>query len=552
MRVIRYTDEMIQEFKSEGYWTEETFFDFWKKNAEKYPDKEALVDSKYRLTWSEVVDLVETIAYTWADMGLEKDSRIIIQAPNEVYAFLARIAAERAGLISLTVYAYMRHKELSYMIERTEASAVVCPYIYRKFNYLDMFNELRDLSPNLKYIFLLSDTVPSGAPQGTYSLIEISKRSLPSGAGAELDKRRFNPFSDVAMLTSTTGTTGLPKLVEWNIAPRMCTSKARVDLWKLNPDDVVVAIAPFAGGAGGTLAYFAAPLVGCKIVLLEEFTPEGALSLIEKEKGTCIGVVPTHLVRMLEKPVENYDLKSLRFIRSAGGYLAPDVAEEAERRLGGVITSDLGTQDVGSISGCSVDDPPDVRRRTVGKPLPGNKIRLLDDKGNEVPEGEPGQLWFRGPHSPAGYYRDPEKTAEVFDKDGWATTGDIVKLDRGYLWIMGRAKDMIIRGGQNIYPAEIEGLLQEHPKIKNVAIVGYPDKEMGERACAFVVLKEGETIDLEEIKEFLLSKKLAKFKLPERLEVVNELPTVGDSGKVDKKVLRKMLEEKIAKEGSGS
>jgi len=550
MRVIRYTDEMIEEFRSAGHWTDETFYDFWSKNAKERPDREALADSRYRVTWREAVELVNRIAYRWAEMGLEKDSRIIIQAPNEVYAFLARIAAERAGLISLTVYAYMRHRELSYMLERTEASAVVCPYIYRNFNYLEMFKELRDLSPNFKYIFLLAEEVPSGAPEDTYSLIQLVQEAVPEEKLKDLDERRFDPFTEVAMLTSTTGTTGLPKLVEWNIAPRLCTAKARVDIWNLSGDDVTVAIAPFAGGAGGTLTYFAAPLVGAKTVLLEEFTPEGALELIQRERGTCIGVVPTHLVRMLERRMEDYDLSSLRFIRSAGGYLAPDVAEEAERRLGGVITSDLGTQDVGSISGCRVDDPPELRRRTVGRPLPGNQIRLLDDEGKEVPEGEPGQLWFRGPHSPAGYYRDPETTATVFDPDGWATTGDIVKWDRGCLWIMGRAKDMIIRGGQNIYPAEIEGLLQEHPKIKSVAIVGYPDKEMGERACAFVVLRPGETITLDEITEFLLEKKLAKFKLPERLEVVEALPTVGDSGKIDKKVLKAELEKKVAQEGA--
>ena len=151
------------------------------------------------------------------------------------------------------------------------------------------------------------------------------------------------------------------------------TSKCRVEIWKLTGDDVTLAIAPFAGGAAGTLTYFAAPLVGAKIVLLEEFTPEGALEMIQKEKVTAIGVVPTHVIRMLEQDLSKYDLSSLRFIRSAGGYLAPKVAMEAEERLGGRITSDLGTQDVGSVSGCSIDDPGDVRRRTVGKPLRGTE-----------------------------------------------------------------------------------------------------------------------------------------------------------------------------------
>jgi non-ribosomal peptide synthetase component E (peptide arylation enzyme) len=152
-------------------------------------------------------------------------------------------------------------------------------------------------------------------------------------------------------------------------------------------------------------------------------------------------------------------------------------------------------------------------------------------------------LWFRGPHAPAGYYRDEALTATVFDPDGWTTTGDIVKFDRGCLWILGRAKDMIIRGGQNIYPAEIEGLLNEYPKVASVAVVGYPDREMGERACAFVIPKKGQEIGFAEIIAFLKEKRLAMFKLPERLEIVSELPIVGDSGKVDKKVLRRQLEE---------
>jgi non-ribosomal peptide synthetase component E (peptide arylation enzyme) len=251
---------------------------------------------------------------------------------------------------------------------------------------------------------------------------------------------------------------------------------------------------------------------------------------------------------MLEKDVEKYDLSSLRFIRSAGGYLPPDVAQEAEKRMGGVITSDLGTQDVGSICGCKVSYPGELRRRSVGKPLEGNVIKVLDDNGNELPDGEVGALWFRGPHSPAGYFRDLETTMTVFNEDGWSTTGDLIKKEQGVIWIMGRKKDMIIRGGQNIYPAEIEGLLNEHPAIANVAIVAMPDKELGEKCCAYVVLKENATFTFEEMKQFLLDNQLAKFKLPERLEILDEFPTVGDSGKVNKETLKKMIKEILEKE----
>lgn len=546
MRPIRYTDEMINEFKRDKYWTEEIFYDFWARNAKELGDREALVDSKYRVTWTQAKELIDNLAYAWVKLGIPKDSRVIIQAPNSVYGFLARVASERAGLISLTVYPYLREKELEYMLERTEATAVCIPQIYRKFNYLEMYKGLVDKSKNLKYFFLFDEEVPADAPNGTFSLIKLAHEPMDEFGQKLLDARRFSSTNDVGLLTSTTGTTGLPKLVEWPIASRVCTSKARIDIWKLTKDDITCAIAPHAGGAAGTLTYFAAPLAGAKTVLMEEFDPEGALALIQKEKVTSIGVVPTHLVRMLEADETKYDLSSLRFIRSAGGYLPPQVAEEAEKRFKAIITSDLGTQDVGSVSGCSIDDPGEIRRRTVGRMLPGNKVKLLDDNGKEVKEGEPGQLWFRGPHAPAGYYRDPEATAPVFDKDGWTTTGDIVKSEEGFLWIMGRAKDMIIRGGQNIYPAEIEGILNEHPKVANVAIVGYPDREMGERCCAYVVPKTGETFTKDEMVTFLKTKKLAAFKLPERLEIVNALPTVGDSGKVDKKVLKTDIEKKVA------
>ncbi len=551
MKPIRYKESMINEFLNDGYWTQELFYDFWDRNAREFGDQEALVDSKYRLTWAEAKKLVDAMAISWVEMGIPKSSRVIIQSPNSVYGFLARIACERAGLISLTVYPYLRQRELEYMVERTEAKAVVICHVYNKFDYLEMYKGLQKQFPHLQHFFLFEDTVPDSAPEGTFSLPQMTKaRAEKPIDSAVLEERRLSATGDIALLTTTSGTTGIPKLVEWPPAPRICTSKGRVDIWNLTKDDITMAIAPHAGGAAGTLTYFAAPIAGAKTVMLEEFSPDAALSLIEKEKATAIGVVPTHLIRMLEADATKYDLSSLRFIRSAGGYLAPQVAEEAEQAFGASITSDLGTQDMGSVSGCRVEDSKDLRRRTVGRMLPGNKVKLLDkDTGEEVTDGEPGVLWFRGPHAPAGYYRDEELTATVFDEEGWTTTSDIVKFDQECLWILGRAKDMIIRGGQNIYPAEIEGLLNDNPKVASVAIVGYPNREMGEKACAYVIPKAGQDFTFEEMVEYLKGKQIAMFKLPERLEVVSEFPAVGDSGKVNKETLKKMIAEKVASEG---
>lgn len=547
MKPIRYTEKMINEFLKDGYWTQELFYDFWDRNAREFGDREALVDSKYRLTWAEAKKRVDAMAISWVEMGIAKDSRVIIQSPNSVYGFLARIACERAGLISLTVYPYLRQLELEYMVDRTEATAVVICHEYRKFNYLEMYRELQQRFPHLKYFFLFEDEVPAGAPNLTTSLPKMVEERVKKPIDASVLKaRRFSATGDIALLTTTSGTTGIPKLVEWPTASRVCTSKGRCDIWKLTQDDITMAIAPHAGGAAGTLTYFAAPIAGAKTVMLEEFDPEAALALIEKEKATAIGVVPTHLVRMLECDASKYDLSSLRFIRSAGGYLSPQIAEEAENVFGASITSDLGTQDMGSVSGCRVEDSKDLRRRTVGRMLPGNKVRLLDkDTQQEVPEGEPGVLWFRGPHAPAGYYRDEALTATIFDADGWTTTSDIVKFDQGCLWILGRAKDMIIRGGQNLYPAEIEGLLNGHPSVASVAVVGYPDRLMGERAAAYVIPKKGMSFTFQDMVDFLKSKKLAMFKIPEHLEIVSEFPAVGDSGKVNKETLKKMIAEKM-------
>ena len=390
MKPIRYTQEMVDEFVKDGHWTTELFYDFYEKNARELGDREALVDSKYRVTWAEAKRLTDAIAASWIEMGLPKSSRIIVQSPNSVFGFLARIAGERAGLITLTVYPYLRERELEYMVRKTEAVAVVIPSVYRKFDYLGMYKELQKQFPSLQKFFLFDDEVPENAPEGTYSLIKTAYERAEKGVDESIfAERRLDAFWDVALLTTTSGTTGIPKLVEWPTAPRLCTSKGRCDIWGLNKDDIAMAIAPHAGGAAGTLTYFAAPLAGAKTVMLEEFTPEGALELIQKEKATAIGVVPTHLIRMLEAHPENYDLSSLRFIRSAGGYLSPQVAEEAEDAFKASITSDLGTQDKGSVSGCRVEDSKDLRRRTVGRMLPGNKVSLRDEQGNEVPKENP-------------------------------------------------------------------------------------------------------------------------------------------------------------------
>lgn len=351
---------------------------------------------------------------------------------------------------------------------------------------------------------------------------------------------------------NTIGTTGLPRLIEhWIAAREIWSAKVHISNWELSPDDCVLAVAPIAGAAGSTPAYVTAPVAGAKIALEYLYREEGTLEFMEKEKVTVIALVPTQLARLVKLPVDKYDLSSLRIIKTTGGYLPPPLAKEAEEKFGCPILGTYGTQDTGSISGVPITASEEQRYTTVGRLHPGIEIKILDDDGKEVKPGEVGILWFKGPGNSIGYYRDFEKTmSEAFDKEGFTTPGDLVTVtDDGYLKIMGRKKDIIIRGGQNIYPREIEDYLLAHRKVTNAVVVPMPDPVMGERACAFVTLKEGEQFTFDEMVDYLKSKKIAMFKLPERLEVVETLPLVGESGKIDKKAMAKVIADKLKAEG---
>jgi non-ribosomal peptide synthetase component E (peptide arylation enzyme) len=551
MRPIRYDEAEVKKYTGKGWWTEDLVSDYWDRNAEKYPDREALVDTLgRRLTFAEVKEYVKRIALGLIDLGMNKDDRIAIQLPNCVEGFLTRLACEKAGVISIALMQVYRHVELTEILGRIEAKAVVIPWKYRNFDYYEMVKEIAPKLPSLKHIIVVGDHVPEGA----VPLSKIMQSSLEDKYPEDiLEQRKMNAF-EVCFLNSTTGTTGIPKIVEWTVAARLWSARTHVRNWQLNSDDILCAIAPWPGAPGGTPTYFCAPQVGAKVVLLYEYTPKAALEIIQKEKVTVPCLVPAQLGAMMQEPVESYDLSSLRFIRCSGGYLSPPLAEEVTRRMKCPILITYGSQDTGSISGTAMDDPAEKKLYTVGKPLIGNEIKLVDDDGAEVPYGEIGQLYFRGPQSSGGYYRDPEKTfTEAVDSEGWATPGDLVKFDEdGYLVITGRKKDIIIRGGQNIYPGEIENFLIAHPKIADAAVVAMPDQIMGEKACAFVIPVAGsEAITFEEMVEYLKSKKLAMYKLPERLEIVDAFPLAGGS-KINKVELRRMIAEKLKDEGKVS
>ncbi len=538
----RYTPEMIEEYKEKGYWVQTTLSDIWDSNGREYPDKEAIVDSKTRLTWGEANQWIDRLALGFLELGISKDELIVIQLPNSVELCLLRVACERAGLFCLPVLRTWRQREMGYALERVNAVGVVIPGTFREFDYFEMIQAIRPRLPKLRHIF----TVDDRAPEGVISIKEMVKNPLekkyPKGY-LEGKKCKADEFS---LIAPTSGTTGLPKFIESPIASRIYMGKIFIERFGLTDEDIIGVFCPAVGGPNHP-TYFSAPIVSAKVVMLEHFSSEEAFKLIEKEKISFASVVPAQLAIMMRDPMhKEYDLSSLRLFNCSGAALAPQLGMEVEEKLGCPIVQTYGAMDSGGMTLHSFYDNADVRLFTIGKPAGGNEVKLVDDAGKEVPRGNAGEILVRGPTLVSGYYDDPETTRQVWTGDGWYKTSDLGTFDEsGNLVIVGRKKEIIIRGGQNIYPVEIENLLVAHPKVSNVAVVKMPDPVMGEKACAYVVPKQGQDFTFDDMVSFLKKNAVAAYKLPERMEIVGALPMVAEGQKVDKKALEKDIGEKL-------
>lgn len=529
----RYTPEMEKDYLDKGYWIKTTFADIWDRNAAQFPEKEAVVDSKTRLTWAQANKWIDRLALGFLDMGFQRDELIVLQLLNSVELTLLRVAAEKAGLLSLPIMRTFRHKEVEYILRYTQAKGIVVPLEFRDFNYVKMIEEIRRNLPALKHVFTVGDAIPPGAVsirQMVETPIE-NKYPVDHLAGTRM------PFNEYSLVFLTSGTTGLPKFVENPICSITCRENWIVANFQFTKDDIFAIISPTAGGSNGR-SYCGAPMVAGKIVNMEKFDAEEALKLIEKERITVFPGVPAMFTMMLRHPHFNkYDLSSLKLISSMGSVLPYDIGVEVEQKMGKLI------QNYSSID-CSVacmgrpSDPPEKRLLSAGRPYAWAEIKLVDDDGKEVPCGGIGEINLRGPAGASGYFKDPEATWKAWSRDGWFKMGDLGQLDEeGYLTIVGRKKDMIIRGGQNIYPIEIENILATHPRVASVAVVGMPDPVLGEKTCTYIVPKDNQKFTFEDMVSYLKEKGIAGFKLPERLEIIDKMPMVADGQKIDKKTL---------------
>jgi non-ribosomal peptide synthetase component E (peptide arylation enzyme) len=512
-----------------------TAADFCERNFGEFGTSEALVDRRRRLTWAQVKELSDRLAVSLVKLGLQRDSKILVQLPNCAELFLARLACEKAGIRLVTVTPTFRLAELTPIIQFTRPVAAIIPNVHREFDYFQLLQGAR--TEDLRFIVVIGNDVPSG----TISFEEMLTRVPRANDSKRLEGRRYT-ILDVCQIATTSGSTGIPKCVEVPLYTRLLTGWIHLKRFGVSRADRLGAATAIVTGTADALVYNGGCAVGAAAVLMDHFAPAECCSLMAAERVSVMPLVPTMIARILAMPdLSPYDLQALRIVINHGSSLPWAQAEEIEKRLGCRIVQAYGSVDCGGISATCWNDPQEVRLGTLGQPLDGNEIRIVGSDDREVPSGEIGKLLVRGLHTDARFLNNPELDARR-RINGYFDLQELGKRDKqGNIVLMGREHDLIIRGGQNIFPTYVEAVVSQHPKVLEGSVLGLPDPEMGERICVFVVCHPGDIITLTEVRSFLEEKGLARFKWPERLEIVTSLPKVASGHKIDKKKLKESL-----------
>ena len=395
----RITQEMIDEYTARGYWDDRSIADILKKNAERYPGKEALVDSERRLTWAELDRMTDAVAVGLLERGMKRDQAIVAQLPLTGVSPILLLACHKAGIITCFAPLTFRYKEMKHLVETLGATAVLTPLALRDTNYYEIAREIADELSQLRLIFVLGETPPAGA----VSFRELMETPFDRVNRKLLDKQAFGPL-EVSSIVLTSGTTGMPKCIEHTGASSKVGGWGVVERAKLTHEDVVGIIAPLSGGPG-LQNWWAAFQVGAKICLLERFTPEGVLEFIKKERVTYLPAIPTQLIKIIKEcDFDRCDLRSLRIVRTGAAAFDAAMARETEEKLKCKVLIAGGSQETYSFAQTGVEDSDEKRLTTLGKPFPGNEVKIVDDSGREVPAGEVGQLCVRGAATSSGYF----------------------------------------------------------------------------------------------------------------------------------------------------
>jgi 2,3-dihydroxybenzoate-AMP ligase len=543
MDLVPWPDDVAARYRALGYWSGEAIGDAFDRAVAAHGDRVAVVDAARRVTYADLGRRVDRLALHLAERGIAAGARAVFQLPNVLEFVVAYFACLKTGAVPLACLPAHRHAEIGYLAQLTGAAAWFLPAEFRGFDYVAMAAELRASLPALREIFVLGEHTGPGMT----SLCALLDDPIEARVSvASLEALRPAP-SAPAVFQLSGGTTGLPKVIPRTHDDYLYNSLAFADATDLGADAVILISVPVAHnfplacpGIQGAL------LRGGRVVLAPSPDAETTFALVEAEGVTWIPAVPASVITWLSHPRRaTHDLRSLRTLAVGGSRLNPEPARAVLDAFGPVLVQVLGMAE-GLLCCTRRDDPVEVVVTTQGRPMsPGDEIRVVDDEGRDVAPGEIGELLCRGPYTIRGYYRAPEHNRVAFTEDGYYRTGDMVRrLPSGHLVVEGRKKDLINRGGEKISAEEIENLVLAHPAVQNAAVVAMPDPVMGERACAYAVLHPGGRLTLDELNRFLGERRIAKFKLPERLEVVERFPTTA-VGKISKKDLREDIARKL-------
>lgn len=545
------TPEYIERYTRSGDWGHRIWPDFIAETARMAPERPAIIDSAGTLTYREFDDLLDRLALGLLRLGIAQEDRVGLQMPNWREFLLLRFALAKIGAIAVPLPIDWRQKEVSDVLAATQAVAVLVPLTHHNRHYVAEMRELQAAHPHIRTIIVAR--AGDAPPAGCMPFEQLLGAGDASSDRSELVRRKPGA-DDVDLVVTTSGSTAAPKMIVRTPNCFIATARQFADhRGRFSGDDVVAAIAPIARGMGYYIGVAAAILRGSTMALLERFSPEAALAWLAHTRATVAVAVPTQLVKMLEVPdLTRYDLSRLRILVNGGAPIAPAIAEAVERKFDCVLLTAYGSVEGATPTATGPEDPPQKRYRTVGRVMPGMELRVVDEDGKDLPAGSAGEVVYRGPGLSLGFWRNASGYREQLGADGWFPSGDLGVLDEeGYLSIVGRIKEIIIRGGINISPSEVEGLIQEHEDVASVCVVKMPDPVLGERCCAFVVPVGDKQVTVGDLARFLAERGVAKYKFPERVELRSALPLTPDGGKVMRKALEDEIAAIVAGEGRG-
>ena len=537
--ITRLTDAQIAQHTASGAWRNVTLADCAAQMAQRAPDRVAVIDGSRELTFGALMAQAQRLAGAFAAMGLQPGDVVSFQLPNWFEAMVLNVAACLAGLVVNPIVPIYREAEVRYILKDARAKAFFIPRTFRNFDYLAMAMRLRPELPELRQIVLVR-----GEGEGAVAYDEL----LEAPAAPASVAPRVDPNA-VKLVLYTSGTTGSPKGVLHSHNTIMSEINAVIGFWGIHERDVVLMPSPVTHITGYLYALEIAFAAGVKVVFMERWNAAEAVELIARH-GVSFSVGATPFLKELIAEVEaqRRALPSLRLFMSGGAPVPPEAIHRANQALPGCMAFRVyGSTEAPTVTlGIQSRTAAQLGATTDGKVV-NHEVRLTHPQSGAVVTDAEGEICTRGPEMMLGYTHWAH-TQEAFDADGYFHTGDLGYFVQGeYLCVSGRKKDLIIRGGENLSPKEIEDVLHQHPGVKETAVVAMPHERLGEGVCAYVIPQPEHRVDAAMLAEWLERAGLAKQKFPERVELVEDLPRTA-SGKVQKNVLRERIAAKMESE----